>query len=171
MENMRRKALELLDDSLTWEVLEWLVRMAPVPVLLKGVLRPEDAERAIKAGVAGIIVSNLGGRSTDHAPSTLEALTEIAPVVKGRVGLFMDGGIRTGTDIFKAMALGAQTVFIGRPVLFGLAVGGENGVKHVIELLRKEFEAIMKLSGCASLAQIQGNRQQMVVHQSYYSKF
>jgi len=172
MTDLRQFAISQLDDSMTWEYLEWLIGISPVPVIIKGVMRPEDAEKALAVGVAGIICSNLGGRSLDSAPSTIEALAELSAVVKGRCPLFMDGGIRSGTDIFKAIALGAQAVFIGRPVVYGLAVGGKEGVKRVIELLRREFENTMKLSGCATLAQLRESRSRMIVHESYYrSKF
>ncbi|KAI1731396.1 FMN-dependent dehydrogenase domain-containing protein [Ditylenchus destructor] len=168
--DLRHDTVSLVADSLTWADLEWVIRISTIPVILKGVMRPEDAERAIQCGVSGIIVSNLGGRSLDYAPSTIEALSEVSVAVKGRCPLFMDGGIRTGTDIFKAIALGAEMVFIGRPIIYGLTVAGQEGVKHVLKILRGELQNAMKVSGCSTLEQIRSNRQ-MVVHEKYYSKF
>ncbi|KAI1718136.1 FMN-dependent dehydrogenase domain-containing protein [Ditylenchus destructor] len=152
--DLRHDTVTLVADSLTWADLEWVIKISTIPVILKGVMRPEDAERAIQCGVSGIIVSNLGGRSLDYAPSTL----------------FMDGGIRSGTDIFKAIALGAEMVFIGRPIIYGLTVAGQEGVAHVLKILRVELQNAMKVSGCSTLDQIRSNRQ-MVVHEKYYSKF
>lgn len=134
---------------------------------MKGVLTPEDAELSINMGVAGIIVSNHGARQIDSVPASIEALPEIVKVVGGRVPIFLDGGIRQGTDIFKALALGATMVFIGRPAVYGLVVNGQKGVENVINILRKELDIAMCLSGCSSLQDITNN---MVVHENYYAK-
>ncbi len=140
--------------SITWRDIEWLRSIARVPVLLKGILDHDDAERAIDAGVDGIIVSNHGARNLDTVPATIDALPAIAARVAGRIPVLMDGGVRRGTDIVKAIALGANAVMIGRPHCFGLSVGGAAGVARVIELLRVEFELAMKLCGRRTLASI-----------------
>lgn len=113
-----------------------------------------DAERAMVAGVDGLIVSNHGGRTLDGLPATIEVLPEVAAVVQGRAPLLLDGGIRRGSDILKALALGANAVLVGRPYVFGLATAGAVGVAHVLQLLRAELEVAMALTGCADLASI-----------------
>ncbi|MDH5234813.1 MAG: alpha-hydroxy-acid oxidizing protein [Gemmatimonadota bacterium] len=140
--------------TVTWTDIEWLLATAKVPVLLKGIMDAEDAERAIAAGAHGIIVSNHGARNLDTVPSTIEALPAVAERVAGRVPVLMDGGIRRGTDVLKALALGATAVMIGRPYCFGLAVGGAGGVERVIVILREELELAMKLSGRPTIASI-----------------
>jgi 4-hydroxymandelate oxidase len=144
----------VLDPRLTWKEIEWLQSLSRVPVLLKGVLNPEDAERALQAGVAGIIVSNHGARNLDTLPATIEVLPEVVAKVAGRLPVLVDGGIRRGTDVLKALALGAKAVLIGRPYLFGLAAGGTEGVTRVVNILRREFEMAMALTGRPSLAEI-----------------
>jgi 4-hydroxymandelate oxidase len=138
----------------TWKDLEWVQSFAKTPILLKGVLNPDDADRAAKAGVAGIIVSNHGGRVLDGVPATIDALPVVADKVSGRVAVLMDGGIRRGGDVMKAMANGASAVLIGRPYLYGLGVGGSDGVKNVVDILRVEFEAAMALTGRTTIASI-----------------
>lgn len=138
----------------TWADIDWLRSFTRIPVLLKGVLDSGDAEQAVRAGVSGIIVSNHGGRNLDTAPATAAALLEIARVVAGRVPLLVDGGIRRGTDVLKALALGASAALIGRPYLYGLAVDGAEGVGRVVEILRTELEMAMVLTGRASIAEI-----------------
>ncbi len=140
--------------SITWRDIEWLRSIARVPVLLKGILAAEDAELAIKSGADGIIVSNHGARNLDTVPATIDALPRVSRQVGGRVPVLVDGGVRRGTDIVKALALGAQAVLIGRPYVFGLAVGGAAGVTRVIDMLRMELELAMKLCGVSSLAAI-----------------
>ena len=140
--------------SITWRDIEWLRSIARVPVLLKGILDHDDAERAIAAGADGIIVSNHGARNLDTVPATIDALPQVAERVAGRIPVLMDGGIRRGTDIVKALALGAQAVLIGRPYCYGLAVGGAAGVARVIEILRTELELAMKLCGRPTIASI-----------------
>jgi isopentenyl diphosphate isomerase/L-lactate dehydrogenase-like FMN-dependent dehydrogenase len=139
---------------LTWETVDWLRSLTSLPVLVKGILTAEDAELAVKHGVAGIIVSNHGGRQLDSALASIEALPEVVDAVAGRCEVYMDGGIRRGTDVLKALALGARAVLIGRPVLWGLAVNGAEGACHVLEILRKELELAMVLSGRPTLASI-----------------
>jgi 4-hydroxymandelate oxidase len=138
----------------TWKDLDWVQSFAKTPVLLKGVLNPEDADRAAKAGVAGIIVSNHGGRGLDGVPATIEALPVVADKVGGRTPILMDGGIRRGGDVLKAIAYGAAAVLIGRPYLYGLGVAGAEGVQRVVEILRTEFEAAMALTGRTSVSAI-----------------
>ena len=144
----------LFDTSLTWEALTWLRGVTSLPVLVKGVLTAEDAELAVQHGAAGIIVSNHGGRQLDTVPATIETLPEVAEAVAGRCEVYMDGGIRRGTDVLKALALGARAVLIGRPALWGLAAAGEAGVRHVLELLRDELVLAMMLAGRPTLASI-----------------
>jgi 4-hydroxymandelate oxidase len=143
-----------LDPKVTWKDIEWLRSLTKMPVLLKGVLNGDDAGRAVDAGVSGIIVSNHGGRNLDTVPATIEALPEVVAKVAGRIPVLVDGGIRRGTDVLKALATGASAVLIGRPYVYGLAVGGADGVAHVVNILRREFEAAMALAGRTSLADI-----------------
>ncbi len=140
--------------SLTWESLTWLRSITSLPLLLKGILTAEDALLAIEHGMDGIIVSNHGGRQLDTALASIEALPEIVEAVAGRCEVYFDGGIRRGTDILKALALGARAVLVGRPVLWGLAANGEEGAYHVLEILRKELELAMSLSGRPTLSSI-----------------
>ncbi|MFG0584351.1 alpha-hydroxy acid oxidase [Pseudomonas sp. zjy_9] len=144
----------LLNAAPTWADLAWLRAQTRLPILLKGILSAADAEQALAAGVDGLIVSNHGGRMLDGLPATIEALPEVAAAVQGRVPVLLDGGIRRGTDILKALALGADAVLVGRPCIFALAVAGAVGVAHVLQLLRAELEVAMALTGCADLASI-----------------
>ncbi|MCF2144991.1 alpha-hydroxy-acid oxidizing protein [Desmonostoc muscorum LEGE 12446] len=143
-----------LNPAVTWRDLEWLQSISPLPLVLKGILRSDDALRAVEYGAKAIIVSNHGGRQLDGAIASLDALAEIVPVVNGRVEVLLDGGIRRGTDILKALALGAKAVLIGRPILWGLGVAGQAGASHVISLLQDELNIAMALSGCAKLQDI-----------------
>jgi 4-hydroxymandelate oxidase len=138
----------------TWQDLDWLVRRSAVPVLVKGILRADDAVRAVEAGVAGVIVSNHGGRHLDATVSTAEALPEIAQALAGKCEVYVDGGIRRGTDIIKALALGARAVLVGRPVVWGLAVNGAEGVQAVLDHLRAELVRTMQLCGVTSIDEI-----------------
>jgi len=138
---------DYLDPTLTWKDIEWLQGFARRPVLLKGILNPEDAAVASRSGVAGIIVSNHGARNLDTVPATVEALPLVVERVAGRVPVIVDGGVRRGTDVVKALAQGAVAVQIGRPYLWGLGVDGAAGVSRVVEILRKELELAMALMG------------------------
>ena len=144
----------LFDPALIWKDIEWLVRLTRLPVLVKGVLRADDALRAVSHGASGIIVSNHGARQLDTTPATISILPEIVDAVAGAVELYVDGGIRRGTDVLKAIAYGARAVLVGRPILWGLTVGGEAGVKYVLEMLRNEFDLAMGLAGCPDLSAI-----------------
>lgn len=144
----------LLQYAPTWDDVAWLQAQTRLPVLLKGVLHPEDARLAAAQGIAGLIVSNHGGRTLDTALSTASALPRIADAVGGAVPLLVDGGVRRGTDVFKALALGATAVLVGRPVVWGLAHAGAAGVAHVLRVLRDELEVAMALTGCATLGGI-----------------
>ncbi|MBD2250160.1 alpha-hydroxy acid oxidase [Nostoc parmelioides] len=143
-----------LNSALTWDDLEWLQSLSPLPLVLKGILRGDDAARALECGAKAIVVSNHGGRQLDGAIASLDALSEIVAAVNGKAEVLLDGGIRRGTDIIKALAIGAQAVLIGRPILWGLAVGGQAGVSHVISLLQKELNVAMALMGCSQLQDI-----------------
>ncbi|KAF8408855.1 hypothetical protein HHK36_004924 [Tetracentron sinense] len=143
-----------IDRSLSWKDVKWLQTITQLPILVKGVLTAEDTSLAIQAGAAGIIVSNHGARQLDYVPATIMALEEVVKAAQGRVPVFLDGGVRRGTDVFKALALGASGIFIGRPVVFSLAAEGEAGVKKMLQMLRDEFELTMALSGCRSLKEI-----------------
>jgi isopentenyl diphosphate isomerase/L-lactate dehydrogenase-like FMN-dependent dehydrogenase len=141
-------------DDLSWRDVEELASMSGLPVLVKGVLTTEDALLACESGAAGVVVSNHGGRQLDGVPATIEALPEVVEAVAGRVPVLMDGGIRRGTDVVKTLALGAQAVLAGRPFVWGLAAGGEDGVYRVLKLLRKELELALALLGCKSPAEV-----------------
>jgi 4-hydroxymandelate oxidase len=144
----------VVPDKVTWEDVAWVRSFARVPVLLKGVLHPDDAEKAISAGVSGLIVSNHGARQLDTVSATIEALPAITERVARRIPVLVDGGIRRGTDVLKALALGATAVLIGRPYVYGLAVGGKAGVSRVVDMLRGEFEVAMALAGRPTIASI-----------------
>jgi 4-hydroxymandelate oxidase len=141
-------------EALTWKDVEWLGSITRLPLVLKGILDPDDAAEAIARGVAGIIVSNHGARNLDTAPASIDALPLIAERVAGRVPLLLDGGIRRGTDVVKALALGAKAVLIGRPYVYGLAVSGAVGVTQVIRILREELETAMALLGRPAIDEI-----------------
>jgi isopentenyl diphosphate isomerase/L-lactate dehydrogenase-like FMN-dependent dehydrogenase len=145
---------ELMDLSLEWDSIADLAAEASVPVLVKGVLTAEDAALAVEHGVGGIVVSNHGGRQLDCALATADALAEIVEAVDGRVPVLVDGGIRRGTDVAVALALGADAVLIGRPALWGLVAGGAEGVARVLELLRAELELTLGLCGCRAPADL-----------------
>ncbi|HYL76387.1 MAG TPA: alpha-hydroxy acid oxidase [Bryobacteraceae bacterium] len=148
------KGKDYLDPTLTWKDIDWLRSFAKTPVLLKGILNPDDAAIAVKAGVSGIVVSNHGGRNLDTVPATIDALPAVVEKVAGRIPVIVDGGIRRGTDVLKAIALGASAVQIGRPYLYGLGVAGAAGVTRVVEILRHEFELAMMLTGRPTIASI-----------------
>jgi len=146
-----------LDPSLTWDTLSWLVEISPVPVLTKGVLRADDARRAVDAGAGGIVVSNHGGRNLDTAVATSTALPGVVEAVAGNLPVLVDGGIRRGTDIAKALCLGADAVLVGRPAIWALAAGGADGVTHLLDLLRSELLMAMGLLGAPTLQDLTGD--------------
>jgi lactate 2-monooxygenase len=140
--------------SLTWADIETLCARTKLPILLKGIQHPDDARRALEIGVDGIVVSNHGGRQVDGAIGSLDALVEIAPVVNGACPLLLDSGVRSGADVFKALALGADAVLIGRPYLYGLALAGEAGARDVVRNIIAEFDLTLGLSGLTSISEI-----------------
>ena len=144
----------LIDPSLNWNDLAWLRSITELPLLVKGVVRADDAARAVEHGAAGIVVSNHGGRQLDTSVATIDALPAIAEAVDGRAEILIDGGFRRGTDILKAVALGATAACVGRPILWGLAADGQAGAEHVLELLRTELDLAMALAGAPTLAEL-----------------
>jgi 4-hydroxymandelate oxidase len=142
------------DSSISWRDVEWLRSVTKLPVLVKGIVRGDDAALALDHGAAGVIVSNHGGRQLDTSVETARALAEVADAMAGRGALLVDGGIRRGTDMLKALALGANAALLGRPVLWGLALGGTDGVRRVLDLLRDEFDLSLALAGCRTPAEL-----------------
>jgi len=143
-----------LDPSLTWSDLEWLAGISSLPVVVKGVHRPDDAVRAVDSGAGGVIVSNHGARQLDTVPATVEMLPAVADAIEGRAEVLLDGGVRRGTDVVKALCLGADGVMIGRPALWALALGGEAGVRRVLNMMRLELREAMALCGARSLGDL-----------------
>eukprot|EP00118_Oscarella_pearsei_P010369 m.63327 g.63327 ORF g.63327 m.63327 type:complete len:359 (+) comp35166_c0_seq2:22-1098(+) len=164
-EDMFWQLREQIDGSLTWDDVEWVQSITQLPVVVKGIHTAEDAQEAVKRGIRGVWVSNHGGRQLDGVPGTIEVLPEIVKAVDGKAEVYLDGGIRYGTDVLKALALGARAVFVGRPVLWGLAHSGEKGASRVLQILRDEFQTAMALAGCAKLTDIGSS---LVVHESHY---
>lgn len=150
------------DNSFTWKDLEWLKSITKLPIILKGILHPSDAEMAVSHGVAAIIVSNHGGRQVDTTPPTIDILPQIAEKIAGKIPILLDGGIRRGTDIIKALSLGATAVLIGRPILWGLAAKGQYGVESVINILKKELTLNMALCGYPSISNIHEQGSDMI---------
>ena len=144
----------MLDHAPRWPDIAWLRSQTILPILLKGIVHPADAERAIAEGMDGIVVSNHGGRTLDTLPASIHALEAVAERVGGRVPLLLDGGIRRGTDVLKALALGASAVMVGQPIMHALAVAGPVGIVHLLTILRAEFEIAMALTGCATLSEV-----------------
>jgi isopentenyl diphosphate isomerase/L-lactate dehydrogenase-like FMN-dependent dehydrogenase len=159
----------LMEPALTWANLAELAADCPLPVLVKGVLIAEDAEIAIEHGAAGVVVSNHGGRQLDRCLASADALPEVVDAVEGRGAVLVDGGIRRGIDVAIALALGADAVLVGRPALWGLAVGGEAGARRVLELLREELELTLALCGCASPAELTRGHLRQAPSASVYS--
>ena len=151
---LQRYIADQLDAGLTWEVLDWLRSVTNLPLLVKGILAAEDAVIAAECGANGVIVSNHGGRQLDGGLSTCEALPGVVDAVEGSIEVLVDGGIRRGTDVLRALAMGARAVLIGRPYLWGLAVNGESGVSHMLQLLRTELSTSMALAGCPAIGSI-----------------
>ncbi len=142
---------DLLEPALTWDLLDWIAAQTDLPIVLKGVIRADDARRAVDAGASGIWVSNHGGRQLDTSPATIRALPEIVDAVDRQAEVYLDGGIRRGTDALKALAIGANAVFVGRPILWGLAHSGQAGVERVLGILRGELDLAMALCGTPSV--------------------
>jgi isopentenyl diphosphate isomerase/L-lactate dehydrogenase-like FMN-dependent dehydrogenase len=155
-----KQMFDMVSGSLTWHDLERIAGEAGLPLLVKGVLTAEDARIACEHGAAGIVVSNHGGRQLDGVSATIDALPEVVEAVGGRLEVLVDGGVRRGTDVVKALALGAKAVLVGRPILWGLTCGGEAGVAHVLELLRAEVLNALQLVGCVSPGDVAGDRVQ-----------
>ena len=147
-------ALDPMSASTTWADLARLAALADLPLVVKGVLTAEDARLACEHGAAAIVVSNHGGRQLDGVAATIDALPEVVEAVDGRLEVLVDGGIRRGIDVVKALALGAHAVLAGRAPLWGLAVGGEAGAAHVLELLRAEIELALQLTGCRTPGEV-----------------
>ncbi|EMP31734.1 Hydroxyacid oxidase 1 [Chelonia mydas] len=140
---------QAIDPSIKWEDITWLRGLTSLPIVAKGILRADDAREAVKHGVNGILVSNHGARQLDGVPATIDVLPEIVEAVEGKAEVFLDGGVRKGTDVLKALALGAKAVFIGRPIIWGLVYQGEEGAKEVLQMLKEEFQLAMALSDFA----------------------
>lgn len=138
----------------SWKDIEWVRSQTNLPVILKGIMDPDEADQAIRAGISAVFVSNHGGRNLDTVPATIDVLPEIAEIVAGRVPILIDGGIRRGTDVLKALALGATATLIGRPYMYGLTVAGSRGVTQVINILRNELEMAIVLTGRPTIASI-----------------
>ena len=136
----------------TWADVDWLRSVTRLPILLKGILTAEDTEIAVKHGVKGVVVSNPGGRQLDGVAASIAALPEVAAAANGRCEIYLDGGVRRGTDVLKALALGARAVLIGRPILWGLSVSGEQGAFNILTILQRELEWAMSLSGRPTIA-------------------
>ncbi len=151
------------DPSISWRDVEWLVSITSLPVIVKGILSPQDAIIAIEHGAKGIICSNHGGRQLDTVVATIDALPDIVKVVEGKVPVLIDGGIRRGTDILKAIALGADAVLIGRPTIWGLAYKGSVGVNKVLEILKSELDIAMALCGFSSIEQLKEEGREIIV--------
>jgi len=146
--------------ALSWKDLDWVRSITSLPLIIKGIIHPDDARQAVRHGVQGIVVSNHGGRQLDTCQNTIDALPDIMNAISGenhQIDVYVDGGVRRGTDILKAVALGAKAVLIGRPVLWGLAVDGAQGVQNVLGILKKEFRLAMMLCGCQTVDDIRKN--------------
>jgi isopentenyl diphosphate isomerase/L-lactate dehydrogenase-like FMN-dependent dehydrogenase len=155
-ENFHQALHAVVDDTLTWRDLEWLRSVCSLPIVIKGILTAEDALLAAEHGASAVVVSNHGGRQLDGVPATLDVLPEVVEAVGERLEVLVDGGIRRGTDVLKALALGARATLSGRAVLYGLAAQGEQGAARVLELLRRELELGLKLLGCPTPADVTG---------------
>ncbi|XP_044011203.1 hydroxyacid oxidase 1 isoform X2 [Aphidius gifuensis] len=143
---LNKYAVDLFDDSLSWKDIIWLKSITKLPIILKGILRADDAILAVKYKVDGIIVSNHGARQLDGSTATIEVLEEIVNAVDGKIEVYLDGGIRNGTDVFRALALGAKMVFFGRPLLWGLAHSGEDGATAILELMKQDIDQTLALA-------------------------
>ncbi|XP_070569652.1 2-Hydroxyacid oxidase 2-like isoform X1 [Ptychodera flava] len=166
-QNGRPVDISIRDRAATWQYFDWLRSQTDLPIIAKGVLTAEDAILAVNNGANAVIVSNHGGRGLDSVPASIEALPEVVRAIGDRVEVYIDGGIRNGIDVFKALALGAKAVFVGRPILYGLAHSGEDGAKQILEILKSELIRTMRFAGCRSLSDIVPS---FVVHESHYAK-
>ncbi|CAM1320180.1 HAO1 (predicted) [Pycnogonum litorale] len=162
-----KKFSTLLDPSVTWDDIRWLKTITNLPIVIKGVLTAEDALLSLEYGADAVLVSNHGARQLDGVPATIEVLPEVVKAVNGRCEVYLDGGIRTGTDILKAIALGARAVFVGRPMLWGLVYDGQEGGRRILDILKKELDLAMALSGCTNVGNIEKN---LVVRDNFYSR-
>jgi 4-hydroxymandelate oxidase len=147
-------AVKQLDPGITWKDLDWLTGISSLPILVKGILRPDDARRAMDHGAAGVVISNHGGRQLDTTPAAIEVLPRIIDELGFAGDVLIDGGVRRGTDILKAVAMGAKGVMLGRPALWGLAVNGEAGATDVLSILKTEFDRALALTGCTKVSDI-----------------
>jgi L-lactate dehydrogenase (cytochrome) len=145
------------DQTVSWKDVEWVRSIFPGKLVLKGILDPDDAREALKTGADGIVVSNHGGRQLDGAPSTISALPKVADAIGGQKEILFDSGVRTGQDMFRALALGAKACMIGRPFLYGLGAGGQAGVAKVIDILKRELDTTMVLTGIDDVKKIDRN--------------
>ncbi|XP_071496860.1 2-Hydroxyacid oxidase 1-like [Diadema antillarum] len=162
--NLRQYASAQWERPMTWDDIQWLKSITKLPVVLKGILTGEAAREAADAGVSGIIVSAHGGRHIDGIPAPIDVLSEVVSAVKGQgLEVYLDGGVRSGTDVLKALALGARAVFIGKPVLWGLACDGAAGVTTVLSIIRREFDVALGITGCTSPRDIPAS---LVTHKS-----
>jgi 4-hydroxymandelate oxidase len=144
----------LHDPTLTWKDIEWLRSITKLPVVIKGVMHPDDALLAYKHGASAIVVSNHGGRQLDTSPATIDVLPEIVSAVDGKIDILIDGGVRRGSDVIKALAYGAKAVLLGRPILWGLSVAGKEGVEFVLDMFQKDIDLNMALCGCTKISDI-----------------
>lgn len=158
---------EKFDRSLTWSDITWLKSITKLPIILKGIMCVDDANKAIDYGVSAIVISNHGGRQLDSAPATIEILPAIADSIKGKIPILIDSGFRRGVDIFKALALGADCILLGRPILWGLAVAGQEGVEKVLGILKAELLESMILCGCSTIGEIRDNSSSLL----WFSKY
>ena len=147
----------LLEQSITWEDIDWIRSICHLPIVLKGIHRADDSKRAVDHGADAIIVSNHGARQLDTVPATIDMLPPIAEAVDNKIEVLMDGGIRRGTDVIKALSLGARAVLLGRPILWGLAFNGADGVMLVLDLLKKEVDLSMALCGIPTLSKVKND--------------
>ena len=160
--NVKNYTDDLFDRTLTWKDIEWIQSQTKLPVILKGLMHEDDALIALDLNIAAIIVSNHGGRQLDGMPATIEVLPDIARRVNKKIPILIDGGFRSGTDIFKAIALGADCIMIGRPILWALAYNGVDGIKHLFDIYRTEFIETMTLCGCSTIEDIKINGYKMM---------
>ena len=162
------------ESTLTWSDVSWLKSLTRLPLLVKGVMTGEDAKEAVNRGVSGIIVSNHGGRQLDSVPATIDVLSEVVSAVSlssdSSIPVFVDGGFRTGDDVLKAIVLGARGVFVGRPILWGLAVKGEAGATSVLEIFRKELDVNLALMGYTNMAEVRSKKGLVIRKQNFYQR-